>query len=226
MTITDTARTNRTTALATNEAQAVLMVRNGIDLVRVEDETGLTRAQIAAAVGRTDANRHARPTPANVPAPKADPFAAHRVPKPTVTRKSAPAEPAAPRVVVNGADLDAIEELLAWADEHGPSRAATLASRIRGHVDELRGIARRAEEVKERHDEVERLTAQLAAAREALRLANGQKQKAAAASSAPSMDRARSRQIREWARENGHQVSDRGSIPAAVLSAFDAAHQE
>lgn len=30
--------------------------------------------------------------------------------------------------------------------------------------------------------------------------------------------------VRVWARENGHQVSDRGRVPAAVLEAYDAAH--
>jgi hypothetical protein len=31
-------------------------------------------------------------------------------------------------------------------------------------------------------------------------------------------------EIRAWAKENGHQVSERGRVPAAVLDAFDAAH--
>ncbi|MCU1672251.1 MAG: hypothetical protein JWN77_364 [Frankiales bacterium] len=31
-------------------------------------------------------------------------------------------------------------------------------------------------------------------------------------------------EIREWARKNGHQVSERGRISAAVLSAYEAAH--
>ncbi|WP_072921164.1 histone-like nucleoid-structuring protein Lsr2 [Geodermatophilus obscurus] len=30
--------------------------------------------------------------------------------------------------------------------------------------------------------------------------------------------------VREWARRNGHEVSGRGRIPAAVLAAYDAAH--
>jgi hypothetical protein len=29
--------------------------------------------------------------------------------------------------------------------------------------------------------------------------------------------------IREWARENGHQVSDRGRIPKSVIEAYQAA---
>jgi hypothetical protein len=31
--------------------------------------------------------------------------------------------------------------------------------------------------------------------------------------------------IREWARANGHDIADRGRIPAAVLEAYDDAHQ-
>jgi hypothetical protein len=31
--------------------------------------------------------------------------------------------------------------------------------------------------------------------------------------------------VRDWANENGHQVSDRGRISAAVQQAYDAAHQ-
>ena len=31
-------------------------------------------------------------------------------------------------------------------------------------------------------------------------------------------------QVRDWAKSNGHQVSDRGRISAAVQEAYDAAH--
>lgn len=30
--------------------------------------------------------------------------------------------------------------------------------------------------------------------------------------------------VRAWARDNGHEISDRGRIPAAVLAAFEAAN--
>lgn len=43
---------------------------------------------------------------------------------------------------------------------------------------------------------------------------------AAAAASGPE----RTRAIRQWAVDNGHAVSTRGRIPAAVLQAYDAAH--
>lgn len=32
------------------------------------------------------------------------------------------------------------------------------------------------------------------------------------------------RELRDWARSNGHQVSDRGRVPADVREAFEAAH--
>lgn len=32
------------------------------------------------------------------------------------------------------------------------------------------------------------------------------------------------REIRDWARSNGHQVPDRGRIPSTVREAFEAAH--
>lgn len=38
------------------------------------------------------------------------------------------------------------------------------------------------------------------------------------------MDRGQAGAIREWARRNGHAVSDRGRIPASILEAYEAAH--
>jgi len=37
-------------------------------------------------------------------------------------------------------------------------------------------------------------------------------------------DRAQLAKIREWAKENGFQVSDRGRISSEVMNAFEAAH--
>jgi hypothetical protein len=37
-------------------------------------------------------------------------------------------------------------------------------------------------------------------------------------------DREQVQAVREWARRNGHKVSDRGRIPAAVIEAYNAAH--
>ena len=38
------------------------------------------------------------------------------------------------------------------------------------------------------------------------------------------MDREQAGAIRDWARKNGHVVSDRGRIPASVVEAYEAAH--
>ena len=38
------------------------------------------------------------------------------------------------------------------------------------------------------------------------------------------MDREQASAIRDWARKNGHPVSDRGRIPASVVEAYEAAH--
>jgi len=38
-------------------------------------------------------------------------------------------------------------------------------------------------------------------------------------------DKEQPRAIREWARANGHQVSSRGRVPAAIREAFSAAHE-
>src|SRR5437763_16419763 len=38
------------------------------------------------------------------------------------------------------------------------------------------------------------------------------------------MDREQAGAIRDWARKNGHAVSDRGPIPSSVVEAYEAAH--
>jgi hypothetical protein len=43
-------------------------------------------------------------------------------------------------------------------------------------------------------------------------------------SAAGGADKQRVADIREWARRNGHQVSERGRIAANVLAAYEAAH--
>jgi hypothetical protein len=48
---------------------------------------------------------------------------------------------------------------------------------------------------------------------------NGRRSSAAAANDGPS-----ARDIRDWARENGYEVPDRGRVSAEVRSAYDAAH--
>jgi len=51
-----------------------------------------------------------------------------------------------------------------------------------------------------------------------------QKSPARASSASTAAQRERSRAIREWARANGMDVSDRGKIAASVLEAYEKAH--
>lgn len=44
------------------------------------------------------------------------------------------------------------------------------------------------------------------------------------ASSGGGHSKEQSRAIREWARSNGHDLADRGRIPAGVVAAFEEAH--
>jgi hypothetical protein len=39
-----------------------------------------------------------------------------------------------------------------------------------------------------------------------------------------SQGRERSAEIREWARQRGHKVSERGRIPASIVAEYEAAH--
>ncbi|MDI5975508.1 histone-like nucleoid-structuring protein Lsr2 [Amycolatopsis magusensis] len=54
-----------------------------------------------------------------------------------------------------------------------------------------------------------------------VRLATGE-----SASSSSGADRERARQVREWARENGYQVSERGRISAEITEAFEEAQRK
>lgn len=46
----------------------------------------------------------------------------------------------------------------------------------------------------------------------------------AAGTRTAAVDRSQTQAIREWAKRNGHDVSDRGRIPAKVVEAFNGAH--
>jgi hypothetical protein len=44
----------------------------------------------------------------------------------------------------------------------------------------------------------------------------------AGAANGTSRSREQTQAIREWARKNGHEISDRGRIPASIIAAFEA----
>jgi hypothetical protein len=54
--------------------------------------------------------------------------------------------------------------------------------------------------------------------------APAQRRSGRSSSRASGGDKNRVADIRDWARKNGHQVSERGRISATVMSAYDAAH--
>lgn len=47
---------------------------------------------------------------------------------------------------------------------------------------------------------------------------------AAPSNSGATRDPAQTRAVRQWAADNGYEISDRGRIPAAIEEAFNAAH--
>lgn len=58
----------------------------------------------------------------------------------------------------------------------------------------------------------------------ARRVTKGRRSNGSSGGRTATADRAQTQAIRDWARRNGHQVSDRGRIPSTVLEAFNSAH--
>lgn len=56
------------------------------------------------------------------------------------------------------------------------------------------------------------------------RKVSGSRRGKKSSASASASGQTSAREIREWARENGHEVPDRGRIPADVREAFEQAH--
>ena len=57
----------------------------------------------------------------------------------------------------------------------------------------------------------------------ARRPGNSRRSSGSKATQKPAADRDRNAAIREWAREQGHQIADRGRIPFTVIEAYDKA---
>ncbi|GLZ43178.1 Lsr2 family protein [Actinokineospora sp. NBRC 105648] len=76
----------------------------------------------------------------------------------------------------------------------------------------------------------ERLREELADFVAAARRTGGRIKRAAGPASAKPAGEGRSKEqtkaIRDWARQNGHDISERGRIPSAVVDAFETAHTE
>jgi hypothetical protein len=196
------------------EQEAWTMHLQKVPIPSIEHHTKLTPAQIAAAVdlGQVHAQLRMQSSTAVLLETPAQPKL------PTVTVRSSTAGPALDdgRIPVG--------RLLAWAEETGPSKAKTLAARIKAQIDELRTIHAENDARTKAQAEVDRLTAELEAAKNALRQAGGSTNTRRAGAKPSAEARARAAAIRAWAPGAGFEVSVLGRIPQHIEDAYDAAH--
>ncbi|GAA4694293.1 Lsr2 family DNA-binding protein [Streptomyces youssoufiensis] len=187
-------------------ATAVSMLNNGDSPEHVRSTLGLSHGELAAAQHAADV----------------DTDDSTDTPETTAT---------APGSTTN---VDEIETLLTWAEKHPAANIRNRALRVRGDLTELteRRTADAAQQAAE--ERVAKARAELEAAQARLRevKAGGRATTAApngpaTASLAPASKRSKEQlaAIRTWARNNGHQVADRGTPAKAVLDAYDTAHR-
>ncbi|MFE7752162.1 histone-like nucleoid-structuring protein Lsr2 [Streptomyces sp. NPDC057428] len=111
-----------------------------------------------------------------------------------------------------GGTAPPVGKLLAWAEGHETKFVARKGEQARLLLRELRGLYAQAEELAQADAEEQRLEQQLAELR-----ARKERLRPRRKSSAPGYDQAA---VRAWARAAGHDVADRGSIPAWVVQAW------
>lgn len=117
--------------------------------------------------------------------------------------------------------------LLGWAEASGMARAMTLAARVREQLAELRRLQEETDARIRAQAEVDRLAAELAAARAKLRGTISARPAGAKRGRGAKPDAARAARlvaIRTWAAEAGYEISPLGRIPRYVELAYDAAH--
>lgn len=131
-----------------------------------------------------------------------------------------PVPGAAPKPATSESQLTTTK-LLAWAEQSGLTRAVTLAARVREYLAELRKLQEQHDARTRAQAEVDRLTAELEAAKNALRQAGGGNA-VRAAGTKPDADRLAA--IRAWAPGAGFEVAPRGRIAQNIEAAYDAAH--
>ena len=143
---------------------------------------------------------------------------AKTVTEPEKTPVPAATPPTAPAVI-------GTQELIAWGQRHPSSRVQTLAARARTSLIELARMREREKAVTAAEARVKELQEQLAEEQAKLRAAKG----AGAAPTAtvqPKRGKEESLRIRQWARENGHDVPVAGILPRRIIDAYEAAHQQ
>ncbi|WP_086796508.1 Lsr2 family protein [Streptomyces caniscabiei] len=195
-------------------ATAASMLNNGDSPEHVRETLGLSEGELA------DAVQHA-----GLPAPDAH----------TGTEDSTGTPETAAATPGDTMDVDGIEALLAWAENHPAASIRNRAARVRSDLTEL--TERRTADAAQREAEerVANARAELEAAQAQLRQVKAggraatQDQAPAAVAAAPEPNGKRSKDelaaIRTWARAHGHQVADKGNPAKKVLDAYDAAHR-
>ena len=199
-------------------ATAASMLANGDSPEHVRDTLGLSETELAEALQHTE-----------LPGP-----AAADTPDSASTSEAAALAPTGTR------DVDQIEALLSWAENHGAASIRNRAARVRSDLTELTerhatDAAQRAAEqrVATARAELEAAQAQLRHVKASGRAATDDQaasddQATTAVAAAPEPNGKRSKDqlaaIRTWARAHGHQVADRGTPAKTVLDAYDAAH--
>ena len=187
------------------EKEAWTLHLQKVPVPEIQQRTGLMPSEIAAAV---DAGQvHAR--------------LAMQSSTTVLIEGPTPPRPAAATSSVGDARAT-VGQLLAWAEQSGPSKAKTLAARIKAQIDELRAIHVENDARAKAQAEVDRLTAELDAAKSRLRQ-TGARSKPPAHASEPDAKAERAA-IRAWARTAGMEVGDRGILPDSIVTAYHAAN--
>lgn len=181
-------------------AVARSMARDGHSYQQIADHIGLTKDEIAQLVKGDDQAPQvtAAPSLKAAPAPAAEPS----TPAPSASSYAA--------------------DLIAWGEAHTASRVQTLAARARTALAELAQTRDKEQAVATAEARVKRLQDQLAKAQAELRETKGSGTPAAAAQ-AHSYSLEERKRIREWARQNGHEVAERGIIAQHIVDAYEAA---
>jgi Lsr2 protein len=122
-------------------------------------------------------------------------------------------------------------EALAWGERHNSKKIQALASRARTALNELVHARATESEVAAAEKKAAELRQQLAATENRLRQLKGKptatRRKPSPASPRPAnRPQSEREQIRQWARANGHTVSNMGALPATVIDAYRRAHSE
>lgn len=212
-------------------AVATSMYRDSYSLHDITEATGVSAAELAAALAPQD---HTDQGP--VPTAVIDvPVTARPLPRPSTAPTPAPAPVSV--TVAGGAFTREQEELLAWGEGHESRMLQALAARTRTGLADL--ARRRGAEIAadQAAADVEQLKLQLAAAEARLRLARTGRTPVTAPAPAPvpvpadastpirrpasaGLPSEQLAEIRAWGRANGHAVAGRGLPSRAVMDAW------